>query len=269
MVNRYAFMFKVAGLESLTLLLGTAGDDKEHITALSRGTAILLLLVYGAYLYFQLKTHMDMYNEPSKKVKKRGKVGEGDATMGLAEAGANISATAGGKATQKKPHQEPEDKPDEPRLSIVVAIATLCISTAFVGICAEFLVDSINDLVEIAHLSKTFVGLILLPIVGNAAEHATAVTVAMKDKMDLAIGVAVGSSMQIALLLIPFIVVLGWCMGNEDMNLQFDGFQIAILFVTVLLVNYLIGDGKSHWSVQWKVCLVIIIDRLLGLKVFF
>lgn len=192
---------------------------------------------------------MDMYNEPSKKVKKRGKSGEGDASMEMASKGANVSAIAGGEATQKNPPQESEDKAEEPRLSITVAIATLCISTALVGICAEFLVDSINDLVEIAHLSKTFVGLILLPIVGNAAEHATAVTVAIKDKMDLAIGVAVGSSMQIALLLIPFVVVLGWCMGKSDMNLEFDGFQIAILFVAVLLVNYLIGDGKSHWSV--------------------
>ena len=98
-----------------------------------------------------------------------------------------------------------------------------------------------------AKISRTFVGLILLPIVGNAAEHATAVTVACKDKMDLAIGVAVGSSMQIALLLIPFTVVLGWILGNGEMNLAFDGFQVVVLFVTILLVNYLIQDGESHW----------------------
>lgn len=67
-------------------------------------------------------------------------------------------------------------------------------------------------------ISKTFVGLILLPIVGNAAEHATAVTVAVKDKMDLAIGVAVGSSMQIALLVLPLVVVLGWIMGKNDID---------------------------------------------------
>lgn len=96
-------------------------------------------------------------------------------------------------------------------------------------------------------ISTEFVGLILLPIVGNAAEHATAVTVACKDKMDLAIGVAVGSSMQVALLVIPFAVILGWILGLNDMNLSFDGFQVAVLFVSVLLVNYLIGDGKSHW----------------------
>ena len=78
--------------------------------------------------------------------------------------------------------------------------------------------DSIDALTATGNIGETFVGLILLPIVGNAAEHATAVTVACKDKMDLAIGVAVGSSMQIALLVLPLIVVLGWIIGefNSD-----------------------------------------------------
>lgn len=78
-------------------------------------------------------------------------------------------------------------------------------------------VDSIDALTATGNIGTTFVGLILLPIVGNAAEHATAVTVACKDKMDLAIGVAVGSSMQIALLVLPLIVVIGWIMGVEEM----------------------------------------------------
>ncbi|KAL8793683.1 MAG: hypothetical protein Q9195_003732 [Heterodermia aff. obscurata] len=160
--------------------------------------------------------------------------------------GAGISASLGGPTTQSNPTQEPEDR-EQPQLHIITAIVTLAISTAFVAVCAEYMVDSINDLTDRGGLSKTFVGLILLPIVGNAAEHATAVTVAVKDKMDLAIGVAVGSSMQIALLIIPFVVVLGWILGNNEMNLDFDGFQIAVLFVAVLLVNYLIQDGKSHW----------------------
>jgi Ca2+:H+ antiporter len=71
--------------------------------------------------------------------------------------------------------------------------------------------------------------------------------VAIKDKMDLAIGVAIGSSLQIALLVLPFVVVLGWIIGKDNMTLFFDGFQIAVLFVAVILVNYLIQDGKSHW----------------------
>ena len=218
------------------------------ITKLSRGTAILLLLVYAAYLFFQLKTHAAMYNAPSTKVeKRRTKVEEGDSIRGIARMGA-ISASMGGSVTQETPMREPEEQ-ELPQLSFWVAIFTLAASTALVAICAEFMVDSIDAITQGGKVSRTFVGLILLPIVGNAAEHATAVTVACKDKMDLAIGVAVGSSMQIALLVIPFTVVLGWIMGNAEMNLAFDGFQIAVLFVSVLLVNYLIQDGKSHWSV--------------------
>jgi len=123
------------------------------------------------------------------------------------------------------------------------------ISTVFVALCAEFMVDAIDAVTSgNSGISQTFVGLILLPIVGNAAEHATAVTVAVKDKMDLAIGVAVGSSMQIALLVLPLVVLIGWMMGNDNMTLDFgDGFQVIVLFVAVLLVNYLIADGKSHW----------------------
>jgi Ca2+:H+ antiporter len=86
----------------------------------------------------------------------------------------------------------------------------------------------------------------LLPIVGNAAEHLTAVTTAMKNKMDLAIGVALGSSMQIALLVTPVLVIVGWILG-QPMTLLFNGFETVVLFVSVLITNYLIMDGKSHW----------------------
>lgn len=192
-----------------------------------------------------------MYNERSPKVEKRStKPGKGDSIKNIANAGAGVSATMGGQATQEKPTRQPEEEAETPQLSKWVALFTLAASTALVAICAEFMVDSIDAITAGGSVSRTFVGLILLPIVGNAAEHATAVTVACKDKMDLAIGVAVGSSMQIALLVIPFAVILGWIMGKDDMNLAFDGFQIAVLFVAVLLVNYLIQDGKSHWSVS-------------------
>ena len=121
-----------------------------------------------------------------------------------------------------------EDDPEEPQLSVTVALLTLAISTVLVALNAEYLVGSIDSITCGGGISKNFVGLILLPIVGNAAEHATAVTVAIKDKMDLAIGVAVGSSMQIALLVLPFTVVLAWIIGKDDMTLFFDGFQIAV-----------------------------------------
>ncbi|BDD62987.1 hypothetical protein MAP00_007939 [Monascus purpureus] len=224
-----------------------SGAGEKGIAPLSRGTSVLLLVVYGCYLFFQLKTHSEIYNQASPKVEKRHKsVNEGDASRGIAQIG-KMTATMGGHSAQQMELYEEEEEGEQPQLSIIVAVATLIISTVFVALCAEFMVDSIDALTKRGHISETFVGLILLPIVGNAAEHATAVTVACKDKMDLAIGVAVGSSMQIALLVLPLVVVIGWIMGKDDMTLYFDAFQIILLFVSILLVNYLIQDGKSHW----------------------
>jgi Ca2+:H+ antiporter len=245
----------------------------HKITALSRATSILLLITYGCYLFFQLKSHVDIYNRPSLKVKKRHqRIGEGDASRGIAQIAGMSAASMGGENAQHIQMQNPDDEPELPQLTTLVALITLGVSTALVAICAEFMVNSIDALTATGSIGETFVGLILLPIVGNAAEHATAVTVACKDKMDLAIGVAVGSSMQIVLLVLPLMVVIGWILGIEGMvrihakphplvlegwviadhtnsqqTLNFDAFQIIVLFVTVLLVNYLIADGKSNW----------------------
>ena len=221
---------------------------KPGVAQLSRGTAIILLVVYACYLFFQLKSHAKMYQAPSGKNKKR------DLKKHTRKMKNAIPSRMRRKDDPERVDSpdsgSDEDKPEEPetpQLSLTIAILTLLISTVLVALNAEYLVDSINAITcGSSGISKNFVGLILLPIVGNAAEHATAVTVAVKDKMDLAIGVAVGSSMQIALLVLPFTVVLGWIIG-QDMTLYFDGFQISVLFVAVLLVNYLIQDGKSHW----------------------
>ncbi|KUJ16640.1 calcium/proton exchanger [Mollisia scopiformis] len=231
----------------------------SSVAALSRGTAVILLVVYAGYLYFQLHTHVDMFNEESQKVPMKPRkhaLPQGAISKGLAKAG-GIGAGAGRPHVIDRPpndelikttaYEEADEEPEEPTLHIAVAWATLAGATAIIGLCAEFMVDGIGSITESGTVSVEFVGLILLPIVGNAAEHATAVTVACKDKMDLAIGVAVGSSMQVSLFLIPLLVVIGWIMGKGDMTLSFDGFQVAVLFVAVLLVNYLIGDGKSHW----------------------
>lgn len=108
------------------------------------------------------------------------------------------------------------------------------------------MVGSIEELTKAWNLTETFVGVILLPLVGNAAEHLTAVTVAMKNKMDLSIGIGLGSSMQIALFVTPFCVIVGWIL-NQPMDLDFSTFETAVLFVTVFVVNSLVSDGTSNW----------------------
>ncbi|KAF9304531.1 hypothetical protein BGZ74_001316 [Mortierella antarctica] len=139
-------------------------------------------------------------------------------------------------------HEEEE----EPVLPLWLSVTLLLVVTLTVAFCAEYLVGSIEGLSESWNISPTFIGLILLPIVGNAAEHVTAVTVAMKNKMDLAIGVAVGSSMQIALFVTPLMVIVGWIIG-QPMTLFFNIFETTVMFVSVLITNYLIQDGESNW----------------------
>ncbi|TKA64080.1 hypothetical protein B0A49_06547 [Cryomyces minteri] len=133
-----------------------------------------------------------------------------------------------------------------PVMSRTTAVFLLLISTGLVAVCAEFLVDAIPAMIDQSPVSQAFIGLIILPIVGNAAEHVTAVTVATKNKMDLAIGVAVGSSIQIALFVTPFVVLLGWIL-QRDMSLFFNLFETISLFVTAFVVNFLVLDGRSNY----------------------
>lgn len=147
----------------------------------------------------------------------------------------------------KKRVVEVKDDPEEkPKLDRITAIVLLLVTTALVAVCAEFLVDSIDYLVSTTGVSEAFIGLIILPIVGNAAEHVTAVTVASKNKMDLAIGVALGSSIQIALFVTPVIVLLGWIL-NTEMSLYFSLFETVSLFASAFIVNYLMLDGRSNY----------------------
>lgn len=150
-------------------------------------------------------------------------------------------------------------------LSRTSAVVLLIASTALVAVCAEFMVDSINGLVETSSVSEAFIGLIILPIVGNAAEHVTAITVAMKNKMDLAIGVAVGSSIQIALFITPLVVILGWIL-NTEMTLYFTLFETVCLFVSTFIANFLVLDGRSNYLEGALLCATYVI---IGLVAFF
>jgi len=175
-----------------------------RLLILSRGTAIVMLIIYGLFLFFQLKTHKKLYESPD------------------------------------------EDEVEEKGMTWPVAVFCLAVITLLVAVCSEYLVDSIDGITHAWGISETFAGMILLPIVGNAAEHLTAVTVSIKGKIDLAIGVAVGSSQQIAMMVTPFMVILGWIIG-QPMSLYFEIFETAVLFMTVILVFALVLDGGSNW----------------------
>ncbi|KAJ3277590.1 hypothetical protein HK104_003177 [Borealophlyctis nickersoniae] len=127
-----------------------------------------------------------------------------------------------------------------------MATLALLITTAIIAVCAEFLVGSIEGLSKSLGISESFIGFIILPLVGNAAEHVTAVSASLRNKTDLALGVCLGSSIQIAIFVTPLLVILGWIM-SIPLSLDFAVFETSVLVLTVLIVNYLILDGQSNW----------------------
>ncbi|CAO0793002.1 unnamed protein product [Mucor circinelloides] len=151
---------------------------------------------------------------------------------------------------QLKTHSELfEDEADEeekPHTTLAFSVISLLVIAGFIAIHAESLVGAIEGVVEAWGLNETFVGLIILPIVGNAAEHVSSITFAMKNKMNLCIGIAISSSLQIGLLVSPVLVLTGWAI-DVPMTFFFEIFETVVLFSSVLVVNYLIADGKSNW----------------------
>jgi Ca2+:H+ antiporter len=144
-------------------------------------------------------------------------------------------------------------------------VGVLLVSTVFVAIESELLVESLEEATARLGLTALFTGVILLPVIGNAAEHATAVTVAMKNKMDLSVSVAVGSSLQIALFVAPVLVIAGWFMG-QPMDLDFNPFELVAVAAAVLIANSISSDGKSNWL---EGTLLLAAYAVLGLAFYF
>ena len=126
------------------------------------------------------------------------------------------------------------------------ALGTLFLATAFVALMSEFLVGALDHTTEQLGLSELFVGLIVVPIIGNAAEHSSAILLAAKDKMDISIEIAIGSSVQIALFVAPVLVFLSLIVG-EPMDLIFSGFEIAAVAFSTAIIGFIALNGRSNW----------------------
>ncbi|PKA62544.1 Vacuolar cation/proton exchanger 2 [Apostasia shenzhenica] len=186
--------------------------------ALSRFSSCIMLAAYASYLVFQLKSRKNYYEDTCEA--------EGQ-----------------------------DDEDEEIQISKWEAIIWLAIVTIWISVLSEYLVDAIEGASEAWKIPIAFISVILLPIVGNAAEHASAIMFAIKDKLDISLGVAIGSSTQISMfgvnptslsLSIPFCVVIGWIMGRP-MDLNFQLFETATLFITVLVVAFMLQDGTSNY----------------------
>ena len=183
----------------------TVGGEQgaEGVANLSHIAALVLLLMYGLFLFFQFRTHVELF------------------------------------ATETHDHEEPE-------MSQRDAIILLVAATVLVSWMAEILVHSVEAAAEEVGLPHLFIGVILLPLFGNAAEHFTAVSVAAKDKMDLSFAISMGSSTQIAVFVARLMVLISWIL-KVPLTFDFGMLETVSAFLAVLIVNIIASDGKSNW----------------------
>jgi Ca2+:H+ antiporter len=140
-----------------------------------------------------------------------------------------------------------EQEDEEQHWPVPRAALYLGLSAVAVGVMSEILVGSISEASDDIGLSQFFVGVFVVAIVGNAAEHWVAVLVAAKDKMDLAVNIALGSSAQIALFVAPVLVLLSFVVGPDPMALVFNGYELGALLFAVLIANLVTQEGESNW----------------------
>jgi Ca2+:H+ antiporter len=225
----------------IAILLPTAVDFTSSgiaepvLQKLSIAVAVVLMLVYGLTLLFSMKTHSYLYDVgiAAEDIEPEGWAIEAEANSGNETKAHADKADSNGHGEVHKPN-------------LTLWIGVLIAATLVVAVESEFLVGTLEVASKQLGLSELFTGVIILPVIGNAAEHATAVTVALKNKMDLSLTVAVGSSMQIALFVGPLLVIIGALMG-QPMDLDFNNFELLSVLVAVLVANSISADGKSNW----------------------
>lgn len=184
------------------------GHPEPHEQELSLEIALVLFVTYILSLVFTLRTHRHLYvGEPSE---------ETDEALGV------------GAWSQRK------------------SVLILLVSTAFVAWMSELLVGAVEHAAHDLGMTNVFIGVILVAIVGNAAEHSTAVMMAAKNHMDLAMNIAIGSSIQIALFVAPVLVFSGYLMG-QPMDLVFSTFEVVAVAIAVAAVVLIAMDGESNW----------------------
>jgi Ca2+:H+ antiporter len=200
-----------AAYHHLTGLRGRALEGK-----MSLALSIVLLIVYALSLVFSLRTHKQLFD---------GETSSGEEPKGAKKA----------------------SEPAAPSWSLGRSLAVLAGSTALVAWMSEILVGAVGETAKSLGMTELFIGLFVVAIVGNAAEHSTAVLMARANKMELALGIAVGSSVQIALLVAPVLVIASYFLGPAPMDLVFTPAEVLSVGLAVVLASQIAGDGESNW----------------------
>ncbi len=206
----------------------TEHRSPAHIESLSLDISYVLIATYVASLIFQFRTHRHLVETQDA---------EGETSA-------------------------PDDGVP---WSLTRSLGTLIAAAAAIGVVSEVLVGAVDEAGTTLGLGKVFMGVIVIAVVGNAAEHSTAILVARKGRMDLAFGIAMGSAMQIALFVAPVLVIAGHLIG-QPMGLEFTLLEVSAVMLSVMAVSYLVLDGRTNWfeGVQ-----LLAIYAVLGMTFFF
>lgn len=231
---------------TLSRLLGDVSP--QEILTQSRGTAIIITLSYLLWLVFQLWTNQEVFTEPSMKVPRLAfgpTIQSGQALRSLATMGAGTAAAIGGPINSQNLVYEEEEENES--LSPGFAVAIICIFTTLLAFNTQFATDSLQTLTTRHGLTETFVGIVILPILSN---DIVVLKVASQDKMDKALKLTLERAIQMALMVVPLVVLIAWGLHLEDVSLDFDSFSVASLFASVIIVSYVVQEGKSNWYVH-------------------
>lgn len=204
-----------------------AARAPHGVQPLSLYIALVLLLVYGLFLLYSLVTHKNLF--------------AGDP-----------NAAHGGLAEQPWP--------------VGKALLVLAVATALIAWVSEILVGAIEPSARQLGLSNLFVGVFVVAILGNAAEHSSAISAAMKNRMDLSLSIAIGSSVQVALFVAPVLVLASYLTSAPPMDLVFSGGLVLSVLLAVLITGQVAGDGRSDWL---KGVQLLAVYLILGLAYFF
>ena len=204
---------------------GSLRHQDSRIEQLSLWTSGVLIVIYGISFLFALKTHKALFT----------------------------------------PHEETEPAHASGRMSQKRAFGSMTLATLLIAYLSEMLVGEIDAVTQTLGWTELFVGVIVVAIVGNAAEHSTAILVARRDKMDLAFTIAVGSSTQIALFVAPVLVFLSYAIGRP-MSLVFNAFEIVAVALSVLVVEMISSDGETNW---FEGAQLLALYAMLGVAFYF
>lgn len=201
------------------------GNLTKGLHAISISLAIALLITYISGLIFSLMTHKNIFVKQN----------------------------------------EQNDKNDTAKWSLAKSALILCVAAFFIAIESEMLVNYVENIIEYYHLPETFIGIILIPILGNIAENISAIVMAIKNKIDLCIEIAIGSSIQIALFVAPLLILVSYIIGNPIIYV-YDVFELVAMLISIGLSLFIFQDGKTNW---FEGVVLIVSYIILGVAFFY